>query len=214
MQQPVTPQEAYYDDRRYNTGRPSPPSQVYAQHPYDPYARGYPRRDPYYDEIPPAQYYDPLPRSPQDKVRERDEAAAQHARHAAMAIGPNGTPMNGNGNTPHVAGPSPEHRQTEQAGGRSPNGAMDSGLLNPKSAASNGQTSAPPSASASGFTLPPLRMAIDDRGVPANSNNGTSPSGYGRTSPRVPSDGGQSADGNVKGEDARQLGELGKRVSL
>jgi len=214
MQQPVTPQEVYYDDRRYTNGRPSPPSQVYAQHPYDPYARGYPRRDPYYDEIPQTQYYEAQPRSPQDKARDREEAAVQHARHANMAVGPNGMPMNG-GNISHMSSqPGTEQRQPENPGNKSPKNNVDASMLNPKSAATNGQASAPPSASASGFTLPPLRMAIDDRGVPVSSNNGASPSGYSRTSPRVPSDSGLSADGNAKGEDARQLGELGKRVSL
>jgi hypothetical protein len=214
MQQPMTPQDIYYDDRRYNNGRLSPPSQIYAQHPYDPYARGYPRRDPYYDEIPQAQYYEAQPRSPLEKSRERDEAATQHARHVNMAVGPNSIPANG-GHIPHIVPqPGTESRQSENTSNKSPTNDTDASLLNPKSAATNGQSPAPPSASASGFTLPPLRRAIDDRGVPSNANNGASPLSYGRTSPRVPSDSGLSADGNAKGEDARQLGELGKRVSL
>ena len=209
---PVTPQEGYYDDRRYSVGRPSPTAQVYAQHAYDPYARGYPRRDPYYDEIPPY-YGEPQQRSPQDKAR--DDAAAHQARHPSMSVGPNGVPLNGQ-SAPQLVAPPVEQRQVEQPSTKSPKNPVDPALLNPKSAAGNGngQVTAPPSASASGYTLPPLRMAIDDRGVPVNQNNGTSPSGYGSTSPRVPSDGGQSGDGNAKGEDARQLGELGKRVSL
>jgi hypothetical protein len=58
-------------------------------------------------------------------------------------------------------------------------------------------------------------LAIDERnGMGGGISQGNSPSGYGKTSPRGASDGGQSGDGSVKGEDARQLGELGKRVSL
>ena len=53
-----------------------------------------------------------------------------------------------------------------------------------------------------GLTLPPLRMAIDDRTVKA-------PSPRQRYSPRS-----DRSDGSVKGEDARQLGELGKKISL
>lgn len=96
---------------------------------------------------------------------------------------------------------------------------VDSNLLNPQAAAAAAANhtaqpmSAPPSA-VGGLTLPPLRLAIDERGNPAHGAaqhppNGTM--GYAQPSSyRVEGDGGVGG----MNKDARQLGELGKTVLL
>lgn len=117
----------------------------------------------------------------------------------------------------------------DRQNGKSPRMSLGQSILNPAQTSPNGAvsvathqnqyTSAPNStgkATNGNFTLPPLRLAVDKEGE-RTSNPSNSPT-YEKRSPGRLSDSHslQQAQGDmlVKGEEARQLGELGRKVSL
>lgn len=184
---PATPQDGFFDDRRY-------PSQAYA---YDQYGRTYPKREPFYDEMPTsnsATYYDGMNRYQEDKFR---SDGYTHDRHQSA----------------------PSHLMPPQdaSGGKSPKMSVDSNLLNSGVSIAPGQPMSAPTTTPGGLTLPPLRLAIDERTpqgqtyapapTPQTPGNSAPYSGYQSQQMKMP-----SPEDNGLGKDGRQLGELGKRV--
>ncbi|KAK8844122.1 hypothetical protein IAR55_006916 [Kwoniella newhampshirensis] len=98
--------------------------------------------------------------------------------------------------------------QSSTPTGRSPKMSISSALLNHDGGVSG------TGSNGAGLTLPPLRVTYDERdggaGGPVSSGTRLSPHGHGQATGGSPSD--KSPKG--WGEDARQLGELGRRVML
>lgn len=224
-----TPPNPYHESGRQRDGRePTPretqqyfPPNSYpdAYHAYPPYAtndqssqiHGRYRAGEYYNQngLPPT----PVSSTPSYRDRKR---MLEEGYREGIPDGPQSDPRRVSEIRIHARSPSisnlPRHDHLQAppgiSTGRSPKMSIPSALLNPDSVTSGG------------LTLPPLRLAIDetDRWVPSRGN---SPQ-MGKISPRTASDGvsvgsgeaGKGGEGKGWREDLRQLGELGKMVSL
>ncbi|WWD21219.1 hypothetical protein CI109_105703 [Kwoniella shandongensis] len=227
---PGTPSDAHFDregaQNRQEAPRVSPPQAHPFAYSRPPSSSGDPGKMRQYQEYPmssPAYSQDRT--SPEINVKPilLDNIQTDPRRYPSSEQNPNGhTPRNVSAPTrlPPSAGrtsTSPNQSlhqlqppESSTPTGRSPKMSISSTLLNHDGGASNAGNSGP------GLTLPPLRVTFDERegGAGGPLSSAARPSPHGPSVSGSPSD--KSAEGGAKtwGEDARQLGELGRRVML